>query len=94
MNNLLIEIAKRLVCKAIKINTDEYCIQVAYNFINNKGAIIVTIFNKHFDNQSYFFYDDDEIYSNIHHLREFRYILRKLERVNYEKKSIKTNSKN
>ena len=77
MNNLLIEIAKRLVCKAIKVNTDEYYIQVAYKFINNNGAIVVTIFNKHFDNQSYFFYND-EIYSNIHHSREFRYILRKI----------------
>ena len=77
MNNLLIEIAKRLVCKAIKVNTDEYYIQVAYKFINNKGAIVVTIFNKHADNQSYYFYDD-EIYLNILHINKFKYILRKI----------------
>ena len=70
MNNLLIEIAKRLVCKAIKVNTEEYYIQVAYKFINNKGAIVVTIFNKHADNQSYYFYDD-EIYLNIPHINKF-----------------------
>ena len=77
MNNLLIEIAKRLVRKAIKVNTEVYYMQVAYKFINNKGAIVVTIFNKHDDNQSYFFYDD-KIYLNIHHINKFKYILRKI----------------
>lgn len=76
MNNLLIEIAKRLVCKAIKVNTEEYNIQVAYSFINNKGAIVVTIFNKS-GNYTYWFYDDN-IYINKHYISHFRYILRKI----------------
>ena len=33
MNQLLINIAKRLVCKAIKLNTEEYKIQVSYKYI-------------------------------------------------------------
>ena len=76
MNNLLIEIAKRLVCKAIKVNTEEYNIQVAYKFINNNGAIVVTIFNEG-NNYTYWFYDD-EIHSDNLHINQFRYILRKI----------------
>ena len=56
MNKLLIEIAKRLVCKAIKVNTDDYNIQVSYKFINNKGAIVVTLFDKDNDNNTFFIF--------------------------------------
>ena len=77
MNQLLINIAKRLVCKAIKLNTDEYNLEIAYKCINNKNAIIVTIFNETFDNKSYNFYDDS-IYSNKHYLELYKTILKKI----------------
>ena len=77
MNQLLINIANRIVCKAIKVNTDEYNIQVAYKFISGAGAIIVTIFNKAFDNKSYSFYDDST-YSKKHYLELYKTILKKI----------------
>jgi len=77
MNKLLIEIAKRLVCKAIKVNTDDYNIQVAYKFINNKSAIVVTLFDKDRDNVTFWFYDDDN-YSDIYRISQFREILKKI----------------
>lgn len=77
MNKLLIEIAKRLVCKAIKVNTEEYNIQVAYKFINNKGAIVVTLFNKDNYNNTFWFCDE-RTYSYVYHINQFRMILRKI----------------
>ena len=77
MNQLLISIAKRLVCKAIKVNTDEYNLEIAYKFINNESAIIITIFNKAFDNKSYSFYDDST-YSNKQYLELYKTILKKI----------------
>lgn len=77
MNKLLIEIAKRLVCKAIKVNTDDYNIQVAYKFINNKGAIVVTLFDKDNDNNTFWFYDDI-VYTDKILIDEFRTVLRKI----------------
>lgn len=77
MNQLLINIAKRLVCKAIKLNTDDYNLEIAYKCINNKSAIIVTIYNKAFDNKSYSFYDDN-IYSNKHYIEQYKTILKKI----------------
>ena len=76
MNQLLINIANRIVFKAIKINTEEYNIQVAYKFIGGAGAIVITIFSKS-NNQSHWFYDD-EFYSNKHHINHFRMVLRKI----------------
>ena len=77
MNQLLISIAKRLVCKAIKLNTDNYNLEIAYKCINNKAAIIVTIFNETLDNKSYNFYNDS-IYSNKHYLELYKTILKKI----------------
>lgn len=77
MNQLLINIAKRLVCKAIKLNTDEYNIEIAYKCINNKAAIIVTTFNDQLNNKSYNFYDDS-LYSNKHYLELYKTILKKI----------------
>ena len=76
MNQLLINIAKRLVCKAIKLNTDDYNLEIAYKCINNKSTIIVTIFNESLDNKSYNFYDDS-IYSNKHYIEQYKTILKK-----------------
>lgn len=76
MNKLLIEIAKRLVCKAIKVNTEDYKVQVSYKFICNDGAIDVTLFDEN-KCSSFMLYDDD-IYSDIHHINQFRQILRKI----------------
>lgn len=73
MNKLLIEIAKRLVCKAIKVNTEGYNIEVSYKFIGGAGAITVTIFKKD-SNVSFYFYDDNP--HNEGHISQFRYILR------------------
>lgn len=76
MNQLLINIANRIVCKAIKVNTEKYNIQVAYKFISGAGAIVITIFSKS-DNYSHWFYDD-EFYSNKHHINHFRMVLKKI----------------
>ena len=76
MNQLLINIANRIVFKAIKVNTEKYNVQVAYKFINNKGAIVITIFSKS-DNYSHWFYDDS-IYSNKHYLELYKTILKKI----------------
>ena len=65
MNQLLISIAKGLVCKAIKLNTEEYNIQVSYKYIN-RNAIDVVIFNET-NCRSYVFYDNN-IYSNKHYI--------------------------
>lgn len=80
MNQLLISIAKRLVCKAIKLNTDNYNLEIAYKCINNNSAIIITIFNKAFDNKSYSFYDDST-YSNKHYLELYKTILKKIRKM-------------
>lgn len=77
MNQLLISIANRIVFKAIKVNTEKYNVQVAYKFINNKGAIVVVIFNEHNYNQSHWFYDD-EIYTDKSHISQFRMVLKKI----------------
>lgn len=74
MNNLLIEIAKRLVCKAIKVNTEEYNVEISYKFIGNAGAITVCIFREQSFVESFYFYDDNP--HNQGHLSQFRYILR------------------
>ena len=76
MNQLLISIANRIVCKAIKVNTDEYNIQVAYKFIGGAGVIVITIFSKS-DNCTHWFYDD-EFYSNKYHINHFRMVLKKI----------------
>lgn len=79
MNQLLINIANRIVCKAIKVNTDEYNIQVAYKFIGGAGVIVITIFSKS-DNYSHWFYDD-EFYTDKKHISQFRYILKKIRKI-------------
>ena len=76
MNQLLISIANRIVCKAIKVNTDEYNIQVAYKFIGGAGVIVITIFSKS-DNCTHWFYDD-EIYTDKSHISQFRMVLKKI----------------
>ena len=76
MNQLLINIAKRLVCKAIKLNTEEYKIQVSYKYIN-RNAIDITIFNNENDCRFYVFYDDS-IYSNKHYIEQYKTILKKI----------------
>lgn len=76
MNKLLIEIAKRLVCKAIKVNTEEYKIEVSYKFIGGAGAINVCTFIKQNCEESFYFYDDNP--HNESHISQFRYILRKI----------------
>ena len=79
MNQLLVSIAKRIVFKAIKVNTEKYNIQVAYKFIGGAGAIVITIFSKS-DNCTYWFYDD-EFYTDKSHISQFRYILRKIRKI-------------
>lgn len=76
MNKILIEIAKRLVRKAIKINTEEYNMQVSYKFIGAAGAINVCTFIKQSCEESFYFYDDNPY--NESHISQFRYILRKI----------------
>lgn len=76
MNQLLINIAERIVCKAIQVNTEKYNIQVAYKFISKSSLIVVTIFNED-DNYTYWFYDN-WIYTEKSHISQFRYILRKI----------------
>lgn len=75
MNQLLIAIAKRLVCKVIKLNTEEYKIQVSYKYING-NAIDITIFNNENDCRSYVLYDSDWDIPN--HLTEYKTILKKI----------------
>ena len=75
MNQLLINIAKRLVCKAIKLNTEEYKIQVSYKYING-NAIEITIVNDENDCRSYMLYDDDWDVPN--HLTKYKTILKKI----------------
>jgi CRISPR/Cas system-associated endonuclease Cas1 len=75
MNQLLINIAKRLVCKAIKLNTEEYNIQVSYKYIN-RNAIDVVIFNET-NCRSYVFYDNS-LYSNKHYIEQYKTILKKI----------------
>ena len=76
MNQLLINIANRIVCKAIKVNTEKYNIQVAYKFIGGAGVIVITIFSKS-DNYTHWFYDY-EFYSNKSHISQFRMVLKKI----------------
>lgn len=76
MNKILIEIAKRLVCKAINVNTEEYNMQVSYKFIGGAGAINVCTFIKQNCEESFYFYDDN--LHNESHISQFRYILRKI----------------
>ena len=76
MNQLLISIANRIVCKAIKLNNEKYNVQVAYKFIGGAGVIVITIFSKS-DNYSHWFYDDS-IYSNKHYLELYKTILKKI----------------
>ena len=75
INQLLINIAKRLVCKAIKLNTEEYKIQVSYKYING-NAIDITIFNNENDCKSYMLYDSDWDIPN--HLTKYKTILKKI----------------
>lgn len=75
MNQLLINIAKKLVCKAIKLNTEEYHIQVSYKYISNNSAIDITIFNND-GCKSYMFYDDN--WDRINHLTKYKTILKKI----------------
>ena len=74
MNQLLINIAKRLVCKAIKLNTEEYKIQVSYKYING-NAINIVIFNET-DCKSYVLYDEEWDVPN--HLTKYKTILKKI----------------
>lgn len=76
MNQLLIGIAKRLVNKAIEVNSEDYIIQVVFTYIGVTNTISVTIFDKNNDNRSYYFYDDNK--HNEAHISQFRYILRKI----------------
>lgn len=76
MNKLLIEIAKRLVCKAIKVNTEKYNMRVCYDYIGTYNSIGITIFNGK-NCISYYLYDRNE-WNNKDHLRKFRMILRKI----------------
>ena len=74
MDQLLINIAKKLVCKAIKLNSEEYKIQVSYKYITG-NAIDITIFNK--DRcKSYMFYDNDWDMPN--HSTRYKTILKKI----------------
>ena len=76
MNQLLINIVKRLTCKAIEVNASEYKIDVSFKYIGDSNAISVTLFDEDFNNSSFYFYDDDK--HNEGHLSQFRYILRKI----------------
>ena len=73
---LLINIAKRLVCKAIKVNTEEYKIEVAYKFIISHSAINITLFKNNSKCKSYLFYDDEWDFKN--YMFRYKAILRKI----------------